>query len=355
MEPPCGPSSEPRILEVRRVGGVHSCLAPTISQDHRQLNSSLIYRVILPLIQSNPSVSILVLQREVQASYHFKPFYGKLWMAKQKAIAQIYGIGKKRTTRFPSCFRHCKAVFLVPFETYASNHSTMDTSWYGGVLHIAMAQDGNSNILPIAFVIVESEITESWSFFLTNLRRYVTPQDGLLVISDRSQAIKTALSFDDSGWHPPRAYHADYEWYMDALRRLSPTMVDWASHFRKEIWLQHCDSGCQFGHMTTNLSECINAVLKGTWYLLISAIVRITYERLQKLFVTKGKEAQSQLAAGCRFSRRLLATIEKNREWIPMIRVTYCDRRTSVFVVEELEPFEGWGAGLPCSAIGWHM
>ncbi|RYR52177.1 hypothetical protein Ahy_A06g027096 [Arachis hypogaea] len=40
----------------------------------------------------------------------------------------------------------------------------------------------------------------------------------------------------------------------------------------------------------------------------------------------------------------LLAAIEKNGEGIPKMRVTHCDRRASVFVVEELEPFEGWGA-----------
>ncbi|RYQ92290.1 hypothetical protein Ahy_B09g098474 [Arachis hypogaea] len=27
------------------------------------------------------------------------------------------------------------------------------------------------------------------------------------------------------------------------------------------------------------------------------------------------------------------------------MRVTHCDRRASVFVVEELEPFEGWSQG----------
>ncbi|XP_016192499.1 uncharacterized protein LOC107633378 [Arachis ipaensis] len=263
----------------------------------------------------------------------------------------------------------------------------MVTSWYGSVLLIAVAQDGNSNILPIAFAIVESESAESSLFFLTNLRRHITPQDRLLVISDISQAIKVALSCDDSGWHPSRAYHAycirhmaanfmtqfklaggkrylinatyspskaGYEWYMDALRGVFPTMVDWAGRFKKEIWLQHCDSGRQFGYMTTNLSECINAVLKGTRYLPISAIVRITYERLQKLFVTKGREVQSQLAAGCRFSQRLLAAIEKNREGIPKMCVTNCDRRASMFLVEELEPFEGWGRFLLCSAIGGH-
>ncbi|RYQ99143.1 hypothetical protein Ahy_B07g087025 [Arachis hypogaea] len=40
---------------VRRVGGVHTCLAPTMSQEHRQLDSSLICCVILLLIQSTLS------------------------------------------------------------------------------------------------------------------------------------------------------------------------------------------------------------------------------------------------------------------------------------------------------------
>ncbi|RYR12050.1 hypothetical protein Ahy_B04g069565 [Arachis hypogaea] len=69
--------------EVRRVGGTHTCLAPAMSQDHRQLDSSLICKVILPLIQSNPSVSFPVL-------YHFKLSYINVWMVKQKEIAQIY-------------------------------------------------------------------------------------------------------------------------------------------------------------------------------------------------------------------------------------------------------------------------
>ncbi|RYR41800.1 hypothetical protein Ahy_A08g038221 [Arachis hypogaea] len=133
-----------------------------------------------------------------------------------------------------------------------------------------------------------------------------------------------------------------YEWYVDSLRGLSQEMADWAGRFNKEIWLQHCDGGRRFGHMTTNLSECIHIVLKGTRCLLISSIIRCTLVRLQKLFVTKGREAQAQLTAENYFSQRLMAAVEKNRESIPKMHVTHYDRQASVFVVEELEPFEGW-------------
>ncbi|XP_015966619.1 uncharacterized protein LOC107490357 [Arachis duranensis] len=275
---------------------------------------------------------------------------------------------------FPSCveaFKHCK-----PFVSIDGMHLY---GRYDGVLLIAMAQDGNINILSIASAIVVSKSIESWSFFLTNLRCHVTPQEVLLVISDRSQAIKATFSADDSGWHPPRAFHAycirhmaakfmthfklvilnttyspskaRYEWYMDALRGVSSGITDWAGHFNKEIWLQHCDCDRRFGHMTTNLSECITSVLKGTRYLPISAIVCITYEHLQKLLVTKGREAQSQLAAGNCFSQRLMASIEKNKEGISKMCVTHCDRQASVFVVEELESFMGWSQGSFCVSL----
>ncbi|RYR74388.1 hypothetical protein Ahy_A02g009081 [Arachis hypogaea] len=89
------------IVEVRRFGGPHSYLAPTMSQDHRQLDSSLICKVILLLIQSNPSVSIPVLQGAVQTGYHFKPSYRKVWMAKQKAIARIYGDWEESYNKVP--------------------------------------------------------------------------------------------------------------------------------------------------------------------------------------------------------------------------------------------------------------
>ena len=45
---------------------------------------------------------------------------------------------------------------------------------YKGKLLIAMAIDGNNEIYPLAFAVVESEITESWGWFLACLLTYVT-------------------------------------------------------------------------------------------------------------------------------------------------------------------------------------
>ncbi|XP_029144815.1 uncharacterized protein [Arachis hypogaea] len=51
-------------------------------------------------------------------------------------------------------------------------------------------------------------------------------------------------------------------------------------------------------HMTTNLVECINSVLKGAHNLPITALVKVTFYRLKELFTRKRAEAEAWINAG---------------------------------------------------------
>ncbi|XP_016185095.1 uncharacterized protein LOC107626710 [Arachis ipaensis] len=115
------------IWEVKRYNGPHTCLATSISSDHRSIDYHVISAFIMPMVRADASVCI---------------------------------------------------------------------------------KDGNSNILPVAFALVKGENAESWSFFLSHLRQHVTPQPGLLVISDKHNGIKAAFEAPDGGWLPPAAYRA---------------------------------------------------------------------------------------------------------------------------------------------------
>ena len=75
---------------------------------------------------------------------------------------------------------------------------------------MAIAKDGNSNILPIVFVVVKGETREAWLFFLTNLHQNVMLQASILIIFDRHEVIKAAINSEGCGWHPPWAHHAYY-------------------------------------------------------------------------------------------------------------------------------------------------
>ena len=70
-------------------------------------------------------------------------------------------------------------------------------------------------------------------------------------------------------------------------------MGEWINRISSEKWAQHADKGSRFRHITTNLSECINAVMKGSWNLPITALVKSTYFYLAELFIRKGEEVEA--------------------------------------------------------------
>ncbi|XP_015950768.1 uncharacterized protein LOC107475616 [Arachis duranensis] len=149
---------------------------------------------------ADASITIKVLQEATQATYGFRPSYNKVWLTKQKAVAQIYsdweesysdlprwilgvtstmdssvallktspvrvgdqvdesrGYFHRMFWTFPPCieaFRHCK-----PLVSIGGTHLY---DKYGGTLLLAISQDENSNILPVAFALVEEKNAKSW-------------------------------------------------------------------------------------------------------------------------------------------------------------------------------------------------
>ncbi|KAL4360255.1 hypothetical protein AHAS_Ahas08G0159100 [Arachis hypogaea] len=104
---------------------------------------------------------------------------------------------------FPPCvetFKYCKPlIFIDDIRLYGK---------YRDTLLMVIAQDGNANILPIEFAVVEGEMKEAWSFFLLYLQQHVTPQSNILVISDRHKSINVVLNIEENLWKPPHAFQA---------------------------------------------------------------------------------------------------------------------------------------------------
>ncbi|XP_015946669.1 uncharacterized protein LOC107471695 [Arachis duranensis] len=380
------------IWEVKRYNGPHTCLATSISSDHRSLDYHVISAFIMPMVRADASVSIKVLLNATEAHFGFRPTYRRVWMAKQKSIALIYGDWDESYNELPRWVLGVQLTMpgsVVVLKTspvrvggQVDESQAIDGTHlygkYGGTLLIAIAQDGNSNILPVAFALVEGENAESWTFFLSHLRQHVTPQPGLLVISDRHNGIKAALEAPDGSWLPPSAYRAfcirhvaanfaltfkgkdarrllvnaayaktevEFDYWFDILRSEDPAMCDWANRIDYSLWTQHRDEGRRFGHMTTNISECVNSILKGVRNLPVASLVKATYCRLAELFVRKGREAEAQMGTGQQFSQHLVKCIEANMKTARCFTVTLYDRDNSEFTVAETTPTGSFSLG----------
>ncbi|RYR57291.1 hypothetical protein Ahy_A05g023015 [Arachis hypogaea] len=182
---------------------------------------------------------------EVQAKFNYTISYRKVWLIKQKAVESIFGGWEASYEALPIWFEamcHKEPSAVVHFETMpayqgddlvpnirvlyrvfwsyypcirAFRHckpivQVDGTHLYGkykGCLLVAVSQDGNNNIVPIAFAIVEGETSEAWHFFLSNLRQHVVTRDGVGLISDRHDSIRAAIARSNGAWSPPRAFH----------------------------------------------------------------------------------------------------------------------------------------------------
>jgi hypothetical protein len=230
--------------EISEYNGPHTCTAGVHTLDHRKLDSNMVCRCILPLVKKNSSLAVAVLQAAIKARFNHEPSYRKTWIAKQKAIEVLFGNWEKSFEELPpwlaamedavpgsivrleavdrrneqgevtervfsrlfwsfrpciEAFKHCKRLVQID--------GTHLYGKYRGTLLIAVSQDGNRKVVPLAFAIVEGETYEDWKFFLDNLRTHVTPQDGICFISDRHESIKKVMREGGPRWRKPQGYH----------------------------------------------------------------------------------------------------------------------------------------------------
>ncbi|KAE8671532.1 Type I inositol 1,4,5-trisphosphate 5-phosphatase CVP2 [Hibiscus syriacus] len=238
---------------------------------------------------------------------------------------------------YPQCVnaaKYCKPVVQID-ETFLYGK-------YKQVLLLAVVQDDNRNILPVAFALVEGEDTDSWAFFLRNLRAHVIKRENICVISDRGAGIKVAMESLGLMWQPSffqhryclrhiaANYHGRYkknderqlivrmsyellpqtfESMLQDLRAKNEEGYDYISLIDKEMWTNAYDGGYQYGHITTNLAEAINSTLKGARHLLVEALVKIIYFCLGVLFAKLGGQAQTWMQGGHVYHPRLVADL----------------------------------------------
>ena len=172
---------------------------------------SLFYFNVVGMVREAPSISISLIQERVIGMVGYTVSYTKAWKAKQKALAKVFGDWQESYNELPRWLNYMRQ-FTPGYHKVITHeykqHGVVDPRFrifdrvfwtfkqccdafnfckpviqidgtflygkYDGTLLIATTQDGNSNILPIAFAIVEKESGSSWSWFLQMIRRHVT-------------------------------------------------------------------------------------------------------------------------------------------------------------------------------------
>ena len=97
---------------------------------------------------------------------------------------------------------------------------------------------------------------------------------------------------------------------MDTIGRINVEARNWLEHILlKKCALSH-DGGQRYGIMTTNMSEVFNGVLKGAHNLPTTALVQLTFYRVNSYFTVRREHGASRLASGEEFTSYIEAKIK---------------------------------------------
>ncbi|XP_013624108.1 PREDICTED: uncharacterized protein LOC106330104 [Brassica oleracea var. oleracea] len=161
---------------------------------------------------------------------------------------------------------------------------------YKGVLLVATAVDGNSNLYPLAFGVVDSENENSWEWFMRQLNSVIADDHHLAFISDRHAAIAKALeTVYPTAKHGICIHHllnnvvtyyhgkglvglvakaskvyrvAEFEKIFANVCNISPTIGKYLRDAEVQKWARCQFSGYRYDIRTTNPAESINSALR---------------------------------------------------------------------------------------------
>ncbi|XP_038887218.1 uncharacterized protein LOC120077407 [Benincasa hispida] len=191
---------------------------------------------------------------------------------------------------------------------------------YKGMLLIATCIDGNNNIYPIAFSIVDVENDASWTRFMTHLKASIGDIPNLVIISDRHISIVKAVAriFPDA-FHALCIYRIrnnlldkfknkniiPHFYLLAKAYRMSKFHMYWAklhqypgvTAYLEEVglqrWARVYQVHCTCEKMMKNIVECLNRVLKDAQELLIIKLLEHIREWLQGWFYIRRTHAMA--------------------------------------------------------------
>ena len=198
----------------------HTCVLKNMRQDHPNLTSTLIARLLFNEIIKRKDMEVKGVQTAVKERWNYDIPYGKAWRAKQRAlenrfetffdsydnvVRQLHTLQERNPGTYVNvqhftkdtmpgykilqrvffsfnicieAFRYCRPVLCVD--------GTFLTGKYTGQILTAIGVDGNQQIIPIAMAFVEGENYESWLWFFRQLKiAVVKNRPNVCILHDR--------------------------------------------------------------------------------------------------------------------------------------------------------------------------
>ncbi|CAH1419725.1 unnamed protein product [Lactuca virosa] len=223
---------------------------------------------------------------------------------------------KKRFKRFFICLAACSKGFLAGCRPYIALDACHLKGKFTGVLAAATGIDGNNSIFPIAYFVLESECTQSWTWFLESLKKAIRMPDGLVISSDMQKGLEVAVMhiypnvehreclrhlysnfkkqfrgefFNKKLWGAAKTYRpTKHDRLLKDIADVSQDAITYLNNNHKKIWSRSkfgTTSKCDY--ITNNISESFNSWIGATRYQPVLDLLDAIREKLMKRFDKK--------------------------------------------------------------------
>ncbi|XP_031101908.1 uncharacterized protein LOC116005810 [Ipomoea triloba] len=323
---------------IKKLNDNHTCRVDyTEGGEDYILTSRVIGDLILPKIEEDPTYKIKYIQQDVKTKWGVDVGYKKAWYGRVRTLETLYGkwdesynelpqllmalqqtnpgsviefvtnpTSDSNAFRFKYAFRAFKAAidgfkYCLPVITIDGTHLY---GKYGGHLLLAVSMNGNKEIFPIVYSIVDGETEDSWTWFMKLLAQHVFGNvEHICIISDRHGGIDVAFrDFPELRCAmDTRAFDAT----MKKIRVIDDGAYNYLMAIPERFWALSHDGGFRHGLMTTNSSESFNNNLKGCRVLPVAALVKKTYEKLSLMFAHRRTQGLIMQQAGLPWPRTI--------------------------------------------------
>lgn len=253
-------------FQVRQASLTHTCTVDERRNFHKLATTQVIGEILQSRfvgIKKGPTTAVI--RKILLDEFHVNVSYWKAWRARELAMEQAMGTMAGSYSLIPAylgllqasnegtlCFieqnddseggtrfKYCFVAYGASVAGYAYMRKVVvvdGTSMkgkYGGCLLSAVAQDGNFQIFPLAFAIVDSENDNAWEWFFQKLSTFVTDCPQLVFISDRHASIYTGLrkvKITNKTTILALYFFLCIKWYSNMLRRYTK------KHTTQRVW-----------------------------------------------------------------------------------------------------------------------
>ncbi|KAA0061274.1 uncharacterized protein E6C27_scaffold455G001170 [Cucumis melo var. makuwa] len=342
---------------VRKFTDTHLCSVDVVKNDHKQATSWIVSECTKLIFKMNdkapcrPSdvINYMKIHHGVNISYD------KAWRGREIALNSIRGTPEDSYAMLsafsdalirnnPGTYTAEEADDEGRFKFYFMALAASIDAWnycvlvisvdgaamknkYLGTLISACTIDRNSQIVPQAFVVVDSENYLSWSWFFRNLKAVFGEHNEMVIVSDAHKSIENgfngvyeiaehglcafhllknlkknhkSLPMEDSFNKCARAYTPlKFEYYMRQLEQLSPSMRHELEAVGRHKWARAFFKRKRYQVITTNISESMNSTLKEQRELPVIGLLESRSSLIQKWFYerrTKWSFQRTQLS-----------------------------------------------------------